>query len=132
MPLLLAALAFGWEHLKFLQQFLPTPGYEGPSVSIHHDWAEVARATNALAQDCGVDLSQDVLAFDDLTYDALKTHRARYYLHYLAVQGEVTKLGTEHVISLLKPKAALARCSEFVEAGLSYSHQRGELCCRVF
>jgi hypothetical protein len=107
-------------------------GYEGPSISHSRDWNSIRRDVNALAKDCGMDLSKGRIVLDDMTYDSLKSYPRLYAATYMGLSAGIIKTNMGVVIEKVHPNYVIARCDTMRRTSIEIQKSRNQLCCANF
>jgi hypothetical protein len=107
-------------------------GFEGPGMSINKDWGGIGRDVLSLAQESGIDLSKGKIIVDDMTYDSLKRYPILYPITYLNLSGNLSKLTSAEVISLIRPNYAIVRCDYLRAWNVTPQNIRNQFCAVNF
>jgi hypothetical protein len=107
-------------------------GFEGPGISINKDWDGIDADVKSLALESGMDLSKGKIIVDDMTYDSLKSYPFLYPITYLNLSGDLAKLSSAEVISLIRPNYAIVRCDYLRAWGIAPQRIRNQLCAVNF
>jgi hypothetical protein len=107
-------------------------GYEGPSISVNHDWDAIGLDVKGLAADCDMDLSKGRIVVDDMTYDSLKSYPLIYPVTYMALSAGIVKSTMAEIIGQLRPNYVIARCDTLEGMSIGYQKSKDQLCCANF
>lgn len=107
-------------------------GYEGPSLSVFHDWSRIDEDTKNLVGQCKMDYSRGRVVVDDLTQYSMRSSSMIFPVTYAILQSNLIGVSPNEALHRLHANYIVLRCKGFEALNLEPQGRSHEICCYNF